>query len=154
MNASFLLARPLQARTKVAAAAVLLMAAGCLSTHPGSSNLAHVVIDGVSMAAIREATVQVFTGDHYQLQSSGESGLVFTREGSRQDQVRYGRYGESLHMRVEVTLEPYGTQSILVRADAYAVPGGSALGATKLLKITRRPYQKLLDRVQKLVLTP
>ena len=154
MNSSFLLARRVQARTKVAAAAALVMTAGCLSTHPGSSSLAHVVIDGVSMAAIREATVQVFTGDHYQLQSSGQSGLVFTREGSRQDQVRYGRYGESLHMRVDVIMEPYGARSVLVRADVYALHGGSTLGATKLLKIARRPYQKLLNRVRKLVLQP
>jgi len=130
------------------------MTVGCLSTHPGSSSLAYVVIDGSTEEAIREATVQVFTGDHYTLQSSGSGRMVFMREGSRQDQVRYGSYGNSLRMRVDVTMEPYGSGSVLVRADAYAERGESSFGAQKLLKITRRPYQKLLNRVQRLLLKP
>ena len=132
--------------------AALIITGGCLSTLPGSSNFADVVIEGASIQAIRNATERVFSADHYTRQSSGEGNLVFVRDGTSQDKLRYGRYGETLFMRVEVALEPHGVDSILVRADAYAVRGDSGFDTQKLLKMVRGPYQDLLDSVKETLL--
>lgn len=134
--------------------ASLAMAAGCLSTHPGSSSLAYVVIEGATLERVQAAAIAVFTADHYKVESSGEGRMVFVREASGRDQVRYGRYGESLQMRVDVSMERHDAGSVLVRADAYAVYPESALGAQKLLKIAKIPYQRSLDRVKASVEKP
>jgi hypothetical protein len=48
-------------------------------------------------------------------------------------------------MGVVVFLEPRRQGGILVRADAYALHPNSKI---KVLRIARRPYQDLLDRVK------
>lgn len=128
-------------------------ASGCFSTQPGSSSLASVVIYNTTMAAVQEATIQVFESENYEVTSKSEDQIVFVREGTQQDQIRYGRYEESLSMRVEVSLEPWRTSGVLVRADAYAVHGGSDFAAQKLMKIVKRPYQKMLDSIRESVTT-
>ena len=122
---------------------------GCQSmTHPGSSSLAFIEVQTSSLKRVHEATVRVFTAEQYEVMFSDEEEIVFIREGTSSDRLQYGRYQESLEMKVEVSLKPYGENKILVRADAYAVIGGSDRGAVKLLKIARRPYQKMLERVK------
>ncbi len=132
--------------------AALVITGGCLSTHTGSSSLAYTLIEGASIQAVHNATERVFTAADYTLQSSAEDRMAFIRDGTSQDQLRYGRYGETLFMRVEVALEPQGVDSILVRADAYAVRGDSGFDTVKLLKMVRGPYQDLLDSVKETLL--
>ena len=124
------------------------MVSGCMSTHIGSSSLAYVVVEGKSIADVREVTSKVFSSELYKVQHSGERGTVFVREASRRDRLRYARYGQGLHMRVDVTFEEYPPSAILVRADAYAVPAGSAGATTKILHIAGGEYRTLLKRVK------
>ena len=127
----------------------MLLLAGCQSMmHPGSSSLAYVEIANTSLESIRLTAVRIFAAEHYELLSSNVREMVFVREGTRYDRLQYGRYEERLQMKVVVTLEPFGENRTLVRADAYAVRGGSDFGELKLLRIARRPYQKLLDEVK------
>jgi hypothetical protein len=150
MNSYRWLKQSVTGMTGIIMCAALLVTAGCLSTHPGSSSLAYVVVDGHSMSEVQKKVIQVFTSEHYRPQFSSKTRLVFVREGTQQDQVRYGRYGEKLRMRVNITLEPYDPGGVLLRADAYALHGDSDLAgdSQKLLKIGRRPYQRLLNRVR------
>ena len=127
----------------------MLLLAGCQSMmHPGSSSLAYVEIANTPLEGIRQTAVRIFAAEHYELLSSNVREMVFVREGTRYDRLQYGRYEERLQMKVVVTLEPFGENRTLVRADAYAVRGGSDFGELKLLRIARRPYQKLLDEVK------
>lgn len=127
----------------------MLLLAGCQSMmHPGSSSLAYVEIANTSLESIRLTAVRIFAAEHYELLSSNVREMVFVREGTRYDRLQYGRYEERLQMKVVVTLEPFRENRTLVRADAYAVRGGSDFGELKLLRIARRPYQKLLDEVK------
>ncbi len=132
----------------------LALSAGCLSTNPGSASLAYVEILGVPIEQVHAAALRVFRSESYQVESSSENECVFVREGTQRDRVQYGRYGQSLQMRVVVTLEDEGRNGVFVRADAYAVSGGSDVGATKLLRMARRPYVQLLERVKQAALAP
>jgi hypothetical protein len=128
-----------------AGAAGFLFLPGCLSTHPGSSSMAYVDVDATDADAIRAQAVRVFEDEGYAVAAESAGGLVFEREGTQRDQVMYGRYGARLTMRVVVLLESRPKGGYLVRADAYVVHDGSA---EKLLRMARRPYQKLLCRVK------
>ena len=119
---------------------------GCMLTHPGATSLAYVEIKGASIECVRETTVQVFAADYFKVKSADEQGFVFIREATLNDRLQYARYDEDLYMRVDVTFEPYGPSAILVRADAYAVSGGDY--TTKLLRIARRPYMKMLRNIR------
>jgi len=123
---------------------------GCLSTHPGSSSLAYVDIESDGAKAIRAETVRVFADDSYQLVSESAGAMVFEREATQRDRVMYGRYAEQLSMRVVVSMEPRRQGGYLLRVDAYALHGGYE---DKLLRIGRRPYQRLLDRVKASLVT-
>ena len=127
-----------------------LLFSGCFLTHPGGTSMAYVEIDGVSIDRAREAAAEIFSAEHYQIESDKGPEIVFVREGTLNDRLQYARYGESLYMRVIVTFEDYGPGTVLVRADAFAVTGGSDRSATQLLRIARRPYMKLLRRVRDL----
>ena len=124
-----------------------LLIAGCQLSHPGSSSLTFIEIRGVPMERIREAVIQVFAEESYTVALPGRSRIFFTREGTLNDRLQYGRYEESLTMRVEVSLGTY-EDAVLVRLDAYAVRGGSDRGAIPVSRIVRRPYKQLLERVK------
>ena len=128
-----------------------LVLSGCQAIHPGWSSLAFVEVKGVPLDRVREAAIQVFTSEHYEVQSANNrQELVFCREGTLNDRLQYARYQESLEMRVEVTLEPFGQDGVLVRADAFAVFSESGRSEVRVLRIARRPYRRLLDRVKDL----
>ena len=128
----------------------LLLGSGCLSTHPGSSSLAYVDIESHNVKAVQAETVRVFEDENYRLAPAPAGQLVFEREATQRDQVMYGRYGEPLTMRVVVTVEPRRLGGCLVRADAYALHGRDA---TKVMRVARRPYQDLLNRVKASLVT-
>jgi hypothetical protein len=128
-----------------AVVASLLLLAGCLSDNPGSSSIAYVNISSHAAAAIRAETVRVFADDNYGLTLESGGQLVFERKATQRDQIMYGRYDESLVMRVVVSIESQRQGSCVLRADAYALHDRDE---TKVLRIARRPYQDLLNRVK------
>ncbi len=123
----------------------LLLMSGCLSDNPGSSSIAYVNITSHAAAAIRAETVRVFADDNYGLTRESGGQLVFERKGTQRDQIMYGRYEQELVMRVVVTIEPRRQGGCVLRADAYALHDRDE---TKVLRIARRPYQDLLNRVK------
>jgi hypothetical protein len=123
----------------------LLFLTGCLSTNPGSASLAYVDIESHGADEVRAETIRVFEDDNYQLVEESAGRLTFDREATQRDQVMYGHYGEQLSMRVVVSIEPRRQGGCLVRADAYALSGGSE---TKVIRMARRPYKDLLNRVK------
>lgn len=127
---------------------VTLFISGCQLTHPGSASLAFVEINNAPVERVQKAIVQVFTAEGYTVALHGKNFIIFTREGNMNDRLQYARYEERLTMRVEVTLCSYGENGFLVKADAFAVRGDSDRSSIKLLKIARRPYMQLLDRVK------
>lgn len=126
--------------------AAALALTGCMLTHPGGTSMAYIEIKGASLERVRETTVQVFGAERYQVEASQANGFVFVRAATLNDRLQYARYDESLFMRADVTFEPFGPDTILVRADAYAVSGGAT--ETKLLRLARRPYMKMLRSVR------
>jgi hypothetical protein len=128
-----------------AGVASFLLLAGCVSNKPGSSSIAYVNITSHAAAAIRAETVRVFADDNYGLIRESGGQLVFERKGTQRDQVMYGRYEEPLVMRVVVFIEPQRQGGCVLRADAYAL---NDRDETKVLRIARRPYQDLLNRVK------
>jgi hypothetical protein len=138
-------------------AAVIMLCGGChlLSNHSGSSSLAYVVIDGASQDEIREMVIKVFYDESYTIEYEDPKGLVFGREATQQDRLRWGTFGDfgdqSLRMRVVVAFEPLAPGGILVRADAYVLREGitsKSSQSEKVRHIGRRPYQELLRRIR------
>lgn len=124
----------------------MLCLTGCILTHPGGTSMAYVEVKGVSLERVQEATVQVFGAERYKVEAAQVNGYVFVRDATLNDRLQYARYDESLFMRADVTFELFGPDTILVRLDAYAVSGGAT--ETKLLRIARRPYMKMLRNVK------
>lgn len=130
----------------VASVVILLLPSGCLSDNPGSSSTAFVDIESHGADTIRKETIRVFADDNYQLVGESAGRLTFEREATQRDRVLYGRYEEAdLSMRVVVSVEPRRQGGCLVRADAYVLRGRSE---DKVLRMARRPYQDLLNRVK------
>lgn len=135
----------------VASVMSLVFLAGCISDDPGSSSMAYVNITLHDAAAIRKMAVRVFGDDNYQLVSESAGSMVFEREATQRDRVLYGRYNEQLSMRVVVAIGPRRQGGYIVRADAYALRSGGV--EDKLLRMGRRPYQDLLNRVKASLVT-
>ena len=123
----------------------LLLLTGCLSTHPGSSSMAYVDIAKGGADVIRAEALRVFETEGYKPADGSSGVMVFEREATQRDQVVFGSYGQRLTMRVVVSIEPRPQGGHRVRADAYTVRNGFV---DKMLRMSRRPYQKLLDRVE------
>ena len=120
--------------------------AGCLSSHPGSSSLAYVVIPAASVEATLAETARIFTEALYRTEHSGPDEMVFIRDATQRDKVMFGAYDTGpLQMRVKVSIEPYPRGGHLLRADAFVVRDGRE---EKLLKLAKRPYQAMLDNVR------
>jgi hypothetical protein len=120
--------------------------AGCLSTHPGSSSLAYVEIPTASVEAIMAETKRVFTEASYSIEQSGSDEAEFIRDATQRDKVMFGAYDQGpMRMRVKVFVEPYPRGGHLLRADAFVVSDGRE---DALMKVSRRPYQALLDSVR------
>ena len=132
------------------AAVLLLLSGGCMWNKPGSSSLASIVIDETPLSQVRSETMRIFANDFYRATDLNERKVVFEREGTQKDRLKYAGYEEALVMRVIVQFEDFGENSTLIRADAYAVRGD--FGRTqKLMRIDRWAYQKLLDQVQEAI---
>ena len=131
-------------------AVMLLVAGGCRLNKPGSSSLASIVIDEAPLSQIRAETFRVFTKEQYRVANKSSRKIVFEREGTGHDRLKYGRYEESLVMRVVVVFESYGEDSTLIRADAFAVRGHFSR-AQKLMRMDRFKYQRMLDDVQEAI---
>ena len=125
--------------------AVLL--SGCLLTHPGGTSMAYIEVEGASAESVYQVAQEVFAAEHYAVEEAAGQQIVFVREGTVNDRLKYARYGEGLLMRVVVTVEPFGPGKTLVRADAFAVLEGSR-SPVQILRVARRPYMKLLRRIK------
>jgi hypothetical protein len=131
---------------RVAGTATCVLLSGCLSDRPGSSSLASVEIVSHTEDVVRAEAVRVFADENYQLVSEPGGPMVFEREATRNDRLKYGSLGDQAFiMRVTVTLEHRRQGGVLVRADAFVVKEGVA---DKVIWVGRRPYQALLDALK------
>ena len=126
---------------------VLIMSCcGCAWYQPGSDSMSSIVVEGCSVRDVRKMTKSVFWEQSYLLTSQADGNISFERAGTMDDRFRYARYQESMTMQVELFFEDYNG-GCLIRANAYALRSGSRV-KQKVLKIARRPYQKLLKEVR------
>ena len=131
-----------------------MFSGGCASTHPGSSSLAYVVVEGAELEDIRAETRRVFDDEFYEVERDQPNEIIFEREGTQRDKVLWGGYVErDLRMRVVVTFEPFAKGGVLVCADAYVVREGVISETEKIMRIGRRPYQDLLNRMKASLVT-
>jgi len=128
-------------------AGMLGLTSGCISSQPGSTSTAHLVMDVGSLEEIHDELVQVFEDEQYDVESFSLDHIVFSRPATQRDVVMYGEFlsGEII-MSVDVNIEPYRADSHLVRADVTVLMNGSP--DKKVGVIGSRPYQSLLKRVK------
>lgn len=130
-----------------AMACVLSLTCGCLTSGPGSDRIASIAVKSATVSEVRKAVLSVFGEEHYKSVSQTDDGIVFEREGNRDDRLRYGQYQQELIMQVDVKITPLGEMDCFVEADAYALRGSSRR-PDKILYLARRPYQQLLVKVR------
>jgi len=127
----------------------MALALACLGCHTGTHqrlySIAHVEIMDSSEQEIAAHVRHSFEQDGYELVKQDGGELVFERVANQREQTLYGRYGETLLMRVEILTEPMANGGHLVECDVYTVLGRRV---SKLLKMSRRPYQKRLNRIK------
>jgi len=128
-------------------AALTGLLSGCVSSQPGSTSTAHLVMEYASLEQIHDELIQVFEDEQYTVELDGVDHVVFTRPATQRDVVMYGEFlsGEIV-MSVDVSIEPYRADSHLVRADVTVLMNGSP--DKKVGVIGSRPYQSLLKRVK------
>jgi hypothetical protein len=135
-------------------ALVLVLAGfGCQSFNsPPSTDLASVKIQNRSLQEIQTVTVAVFK-DHYFEEGPASPGrLVFTRPGSKWNDVAYGDFmDEKVIIRVEVTIVPQDPVLTIVACNAQVVSnaGDDVLEEDNSVhKFQKGPYQDLLNEIQ------
>lgn len=141
-------------RNIVLALAALLLATltACKSgTEPGSQSHASVQIKGHSLAEIQAAATEVFTEAGYAQKFALPDQMMFEKPGSRRDAIKWGNLGGSgVNMRVKVQFSVLPNGNQLLQADAYAVQISDDpffQTESRNVLLSRRPYQKLLDKV-------
>lgn len=110
-------------------------------------------INGKSLQEVQKVTQAVFAEDGYATRLAQPNLMVFDRLGSRRDALKWGGVlTGGVTMRVKVQFNQLNQTATLLQADAYAVQnaGDSFFESdSRNLILNRRPYQKLLDQVQK-----
>jgi hypothetical protein len=137
-------------------AIAVIFTGGCSSMDkPESASFASVVIVKESIPTIKQATMDVFQNNGYEFTGVQGNDLVFERDATRREQLSYAGFagtqqGETVHMRVKVTITGKGAYAYRLSCKAYAVcnPGqGVFENSTALFGFQSGPYQKLLDKV-------
>jgi len=133
---------------------LLLLLTACQSgRQPGSSSQASVRIEGASREQVIVTTKAVFAEDGYALTQSSPSELVFQRQGTRRDALKYGGwFGEGVVMRVIVRLSSLGDGAQIAQADVKAVRDASDPffeDESRAMMPGRAKYQGMLDEVSK-----
>jgi hypothetical protein len=145
---------------KAARAAVLFLTAcligslGCRSTDQGTpASLASVVISGNTPGQIRDAAIEVFRENGYQVARTDPASLVFEKQGSGMSNFAYGNWlGDSrIWIRVKTAIRPAGEMSFRLQCNAYMVRdrGAATEEEIALSKVHRGKYKKLLEEVAK-----
>jgi len=133
-------------------AAMLLT--GCKAAHePGGVSHAVVQISGHTLDEIQKTTAEVFGDEGYTLAQQSQTLMVFQRDGSRRDAAKYGGWsGEGITMRVRVEFTELAGSNFKLRADVSAVEDADDpffADESRAMMLNRRPYQQLLDQVDK-----
>jgi len=118
--------------------------------------MASVLLHTGTSEQVRQALRDIFAENLYRPGvSQGPDRLVFERPGSSMDEIKYGGFFENnIWVRVKVNISRFGDTDHLVEADAYIVRNhdeGFFEEEQKLYKISKGPYQKLLNEVEKRV---
>jgi len=126
---------------------------GCQSSKPGDISHAAIQVRGHSLEDIQQTTTAVFRDEGYALTAATSELMVFDRPGSRRDAIKWGGIlGAGVTMRVKVRLSVMLDGDRLLQADAYAVQNSEDpffQTESRNIRLNRRPYQKLLDKVAK-----
>jgi hypothetical protein len=131
-----------------------LAGGGCQSSGHGTSPFAAVEIRGKTPDVIRQVTRQVFE-EHGYTGTWGVMSMVFDRPASTLNNLVYGDWDlNSVSVRVEVNFAELGTDGYRVSCEAYRVRNAGDRvfqDSQKLNKISKGPYQKMLNQVKQRV---
>ena len=134
----------------------LVLTTGC-GGGPSSASFASVEIAGKTQDEICKTTAAVFQEDGYQVSTLTPANMVFQKEGSRSQSLAYGgvvdtHYGAVTLVRVRAQLVDLGAGSYRLQAKAYMVRNANDSffeDESAILNVRSRPYQKLLNKVEK-----
>jgi hypothetical protein len=130
----------------------LLFLTGCQSSKPGGSSHASVEIKGHSIENIRSTAVVVFAEEGYALRTNLPAMMIFSRPATSAQKFKYGDWmNDGMVMEIKLRVQEMAERDVLLRADVYAVQDASDpyfRNEQRVMTVSRRSYQKMLDEVQ------
>lgn len=149
-----LLRAPAQAAVLLAAAA-LVLAGGCQSTHPDA--FAAVLIQGNTPGQISAVAAGVFREGGYVVKRAGMNSLVCEKKGSTMNDISYGNWtGNPVWVRVRTSISPVSEGVFQLECKAWLLRdrGETTEEEIKISSYRSGPYQKLLEEVARRLGSP
>jgi hypothetical protein len=135
-----------------AALAALALISGCSNfDSPPGRYLAKVTVKDANPGDVELATVEVFRNHYFQGGLVAPGQFVFSRAGSRTDDILFGSYflNPTVSIRVSVVVTPLTGGGAQVGCNAVTVrdAGSLAEDSQRVTAFGKGPYQKLLDEI-------
>jgi hypothetical protein len=139
----------------VGAIIVLGLVTGCQS----AGSHASVRIAGSTGKTVQQTVDSVLQKNGYALITRSSEGTIFERTATDMDSLKWGGWGQGARVviRLKVTLVTVASGDCVVKCDAFYVrdPGDRAFeDEQRLMLLSRKPYQKLLDEVKQELQAP
>jgi hypothetical protein len=131
-----------------------LCATGCqLFNDLKPDYLTSVTITNKPMADVTNTMATVFAAHGFTGGRTGFGEFTYRRPGSQADQIAYGSYmfNETVSVKVQVTVQPMTTNSILLGCNAWLVKAENNPTFAESYKVKstgKSPYEQLLKDIQ------
>ena len=133
-------------------------AGGCRTADkPPGARFASVEIRGNTPGQICGMTSEVFLNEGYELMQAKPDSLVFEKKATALNNFAYGNWMDTpVWVRVRLAVVPVSDQVWRMECHAYLLRdrGETTEEEMKLTSLRSHPYQKLLDQVQKRLMSP
>jgi hypothetical protein len=134
------------------------MVGGCKSPPVAAEgSIAWVEISGHSHREITQATTMVLAKHGYRTLSENSEQMTYEKPGSAWNEIKDGNWGEGVNIRVQLFLTPQINEAYMLHCQVFYVrSSGDRVfeDKRKVWRMSRGPYQKLLDEVKASLETP
>ena len=131
-----------------------MLVTGCATMSGKAKGMASVEISNATTAQIAATTKKIFINDGYELARQSPTTMVFSKPGSRMDDIKYGGLmnEEGVWVQAVLNISEKANGIHWLSCDVYMVKNKDDdffRQETKVLKLFGGEYQRLLNQVKK-----
>ena len=131
-----------------------MLVIGCATMSGKAKGMASVEISNATTAQIAATTKKIFINDGYELARQSPTTMVFSKPGSRMDDIKYGGLmnEEGVWVQAVLNISEKANGIHWLSCDVYMVKNKDDdffRQETKVLKLFGGEYQRLLNQVKK-----